>query len=261
MSKNTIRGRAKMLAGTAVMSASVLAGAASCPSYAASSAASAQTIQSLETTVWVRAKLEYKSSDGITDVNDGNITMASDKWKKKGDYYYYSDPVKSGESIDLMKAVKIPTDWDNDYAKKSFSVIVTVEASEALPSDIGWNANSEVSYSQTYETSLAGATKKNLDVAQGNISVELNEYQINPKTGKEEKYQNDKTITPGENISKIVRLTINGDKSIVTKKQGTFTITNIWTGDAANMTLLLGAAAACGGGALLLTNKKRKGAH
>lgn len=258
---NKIKGRAKMLVGTAVMSASVLTGTAFCPSYAASSASTAQTIQSLETTVWVRAKLDYKSNDGITDVNDGNITFASDKWKKRGDYYYYSDPVKSGDSIDLMKAVKIPTTWDNDYAKKSFSIIVTVEASEALPSDLGWSENSEVSYSQTYEMSLNGATKQKLDVAKGDISVELKEYQLNEKTGKEEEYKNDKTITPGENISKIVRLTINGNKSTVTKKKGTFTITNIWTGDAANMTLLLGAAAACGGGALLLANKKKKGAR
>ena len=232
-----------------------------CPSYAMSdtgAAAKTQAVQSLEITVWVRAKLEYKSADGIKDLNDGNIEMASSKWTKRGEYYYYADPVKSGESIDLMKSVQIPSDWDNSYANKKFSVIVTVEASEVLPTDIGWNDNSEVSYSQTFDTSVKGAEQQNLQVTKGNISVGLKEYQINSKTGKEEDYVNDKVITPGEKVSKIVRITINGDKTLVQKKKNTITITNIWTGDNANTSILIGTAVACGGAAALLIMQKKK---
>lgn len=258
---STIKRHTGVIIGAAIMSASVLSGTAVCPVHAMSTTettATSQAVKSLEPTVWVRAKLEYRSNDGIKDITDSNIEMASDKWTKKGEYYYYADPVKSGESIDLMKGVRIPSDWDNSYAKKNFSIIVTVEASEVLPTDLGWNENSEVSYSQTFETSAKGAEKQNLQVTKGNISVALNEYQIDSKTGKEEAYENDKTITPGENISKIVRITINGDKSLVAKKKNTITITNIWTGDNANMAILFGTAAACGGGAALLAIQKKK---
>ena len=257
----TLKRQTKVLIGAAVMSASAFACTAVCPSYAMSdtgAAAKTQAVQSLETTVWVRAKLEYKSADGIKDLNDGNVEMASSKWTKRGEYYYYADPVKSGESIDLMKSVQIPSDWDNSYANKNFSVIVTVEASEVLPTDIGWNDNSEVSYSQTFDTSVKGAEQQNLQVTKGNISVGLKEYQINSKTGKEEDYVNDKVITPGENVSKIVRITINGDKTLVQKKKNTITITNIWTGDNANTSILIGTALACGGAATLLVMQKKK---
>lgn len=256
----TFKRQTKVLFGAVVLSASALACTAVCPSYAMSdTAANTQAVQSLETTVWIRAKLEYPSSDGVKDIGDDNIEMASSKWTKKGEYYYYADPVRSGESIDLMKSVWIPSDWDNSYANKNFSVIVTVEASEVLPTDTGWNENSEVSYSQTFDTSVKGAEQQNLQVTKGNITIGLKEYQVDSKTGKEEEYVNDKIITPGEKVSKIVRITVNGDKSLIQKQKKTITITNIWTGDYANASILIGTAVACGGVATLLFLQKKKG--
>lgn len=237
-----------------IMSVIAAAGLLVCPACTANVMAATQTIS--EPTVWLRAKLEYKSDDGISDITDDNIEMASDKWKKQGDYFYYSDPVKSGDTIDLMKSVQISSTWTEKNANKKFSIVVTVEASECLPTDTGWNSNSEIAYSQSFETSLAGANKANLEVTKGNITVALKEYQLNAKTGKEEDYKNDKIITPGEKVSKIVRLTINGNKSVLTKKQNTITITNIWTGDTTNLLLLLGIGAACAGGAVIIVKVK-----
>lgn len=79
-------------------------------------------------TAWIRAKLEYTSDDGIRGLSDHMVTLDSDEWIKAGEYYYYSAPVEKDSSIDFVREVRIPTEWDESYADKSFSVIVTADA-------------------------------------------------------------------------------------------------------------------------------------
>lgn len=79
-------------------------------------------------TAWIRAKLEYTSDDGIRGLSDQMVTLDSDEWIKAGDYFYYPVPVEKDSSIDFVKEVRIPTEWDESYADKSFSIIVTADA-------------------------------------------------------------------------------------------------------------------------------------
>lgn len=77
---------------------------------------------------WIRAKLEYVSKDGLTGLSDDMCTLDSEDWMRCGDYYYYTKPVPSKESIDFLKKVKMPTDWDSTTAENEFSLIVTADA-------------------------------------------------------------------------------------------------------------------------------------
>lgn len=79
-------------------------------------------------TAWIRAKLEYTSDDGIRGLSDHMVTLDSDEWIKAGDYYYYLEPVEKDSFIDFVREVRIPTEWDESYADKSFSIIVTADA-------------------------------------------------------------------------------------------------------------------------------------
>lgn len=78
--------------------------------------------------VWVRAKLEYFSKDGMEGLSDEMISLASDRWVQAGGYYYYILPVEKAGSIDFIHAVSIPPGWDSSAAGKQFSIIVTAEA-------------------------------------------------------------------------------------------------------------------------------------
>lgn len=163
------------------------------------------------TNVWIRAKISYESDGGLTGLSDEMVTLASDKWSKKNGYYYYTSPLQSGQSVDLMKSVQIPVSWNNNDSGKTFNVVVTVEAAEAFPGDSGWNEGSAAVYSQSFDMSKQNAEKNGVSVQQGNIRIRLEEFQnVN---GKEQPYENNRIVVPGETVSKIVRITVEGEKS------------------------------------------------
>lgn len=77
---------------------------------------------------WIRTKIEYSSKDGINGLSEDMIDLDSDNWKKYGDYYYYMAPLEKKESIIFINKVTIPYEWDQNYAEKKFSIIVSAEA-------------------------------------------------------------------------------------------------------------------------------------
>lgn len=79
-------------------------------------------------TAWIRAKLEYTSADGINRLSDEMVSLSSDRWIKAGDYYYYKEALDKNASIDFIDKVMIPPEWDESYAEKSFSIVVTANA-------------------------------------------------------------------------------------------------------------------------------------
>lgn len=82
----------------------------------------------LANTAWIRMKLEYTSDDGIKDLSDDMVVLASDEWIQAGDCWYWPEPVEKGESVDFIRQVTIPPEWDETYAGKEFAIVVTAEA-------------------------------------------------------------------------------------------------------------------------------------
>lgn len=76
---------------------------------------------------WIRAKIEYTSDDGIQGMSDDMVTMSEKTWKKVGDYYYFTEPLDR-DTIEFIRAVRIPPEWDETYSDKSFTVMITVDA-------------------------------------------------------------------------------------------------------------------------------------
>lgn len=77
--------------------------------------------------VWIRAKVEYTSDDGLDFLNDKMLGISDSNWKKIDEYFYYTKPVEK-ETIDFIDTIIVPYEWDSDYAEKKFSVIITAEA-------------------------------------------------------------------------------------------------------------------------------------
>ena len=163
------------------------------------------------TTVWIRAQVSYESDGSLTGLSDEMITLSSADWTKKDGWFYYGKPLESGQSVDLMKSVQIPPTWNNNDSGKTFNIVVKVEAAEAFPGDSGWKDGSPAVYSQSFDMSKQNAEKYELTVQQGSIKIRLEEFQ--EKDGKEQSYENNKVVVPGETVSKIVRIKVEGEKS------------------------------------------------
>lgn len=77
-------------------------------------------------TALLRAKLTISNTGGAT-VNVVATTVAT--WEAGDDgYYYYNGTGNSGDAIDFVTAVTVPTALTNADANKSFSIDIVVEA-------------------------------------------------------------------------------------------------------------------------------------
>lgn len=165
----------------------------------------------------LRAKITYEYDEGLDGLSDKMINFASEKWKKDGDWYYYSDPVESGQKVRFINGVQLPTEWTSEQSDLGFRIVITVEASEVAKGEDGWDENKEASYSETFELWNNGYEHaEDIYVKEGDIKVTVNEYQLDDD-GKEVPYENDKVITPGQHVSKIVEFAVSGQKGALIK--------------------------------------------
>lgn len=77
---------------------------------------------------WIRAKVEYNTSDGLDGMSDDMLDGMSKEWKKCGSYFYYTQPVEKESSIELFKGIVVPREWDEIYEDKGFSIGITAQA-------------------------------------------------------------------------------------------------------------------------------------
>lgn len=77
---------------------------------------------------WLRMKIEYVSVDGIQGMSDEMLTLDSEQWEKIGEYWYWKQPISTDQSIDFIRDVKVPSEWDESYSGKKFSIVITAEA-------------------------------------------------------------------------------------------------------------------------------------
>ena len=159
---------------------------------------------------WVRAKLDYEYDEGITGLNDSIIDFAKGWEKKEDGWYYYKFNVKPGDKVRFITCVHVPPEWTEKLENKKFRIIVTAELSEVAPEDTGWDSNTKVNYQKTFDVWSQGyAHDEDVWIEEGKTTIKVNEYQLD-KDGKEVPYENDKLITPGQPVSKIVELEIDG---------------------------------------------------
>ena len=87
-------------------------------------------INNLGAECYLRAKITYTiDGEKYNELNyiDGNFK----DWPNDGEYYYYEEPVKKEETLDLFNVIHIPGDLDVDKVDSNVSVNVLVEAVQA----------------------------------------------------------------------------------------------------------------------------------
>ena len=81
---------------------------------------------------WVRARLIFSNKrDSVEGLDESNIKGISEKWIKKGDYYYYKKILGKSESADFFQEVSVPKKWDNEHALQKLGIEIRAEAIQA----------------------------------------------------------------------------------------------------------------------------------
>lgn len=89
-------------------------------------------ITNLAAPCWVRASVSYENDKKeLEGLSDGNLLGISEKWKKQGEYYYYTDVLAHGESVTLFTAVEIPSQWTEMHASQKLKVNIQADAIQA----------------------------------------------------------------------------------------------------------------------------------
>ncbi len=154
--------------------------------------------------VWIRAKVEYS----LSGMSDSGTTFESN-WSKGSDgWYYYKNAVDANKEITFIKSVSVPSTFTNKDSGQKFDVKITAEAEQVITGSSGWDSNRAADYSQSYEdaTSTNDSTKT---FTKGTIALAISEYQLN-SSGQEVTYVDNKSVVPGQVVSKIVKIKYTG---------------------------------------------------
>lgn len=112
---------------------------------------------------WIRAKLEFNKY-----LTDNDVEIASEKWKKFGDYYYYTEPVGKNEHVELTKAINIPGSLTESVTGDTFKLNTTVDAVQVA------NFTPDFTSSDPwFGTVIEGCLHSNPDVKVDNTSDEF----------------------------------------------------------------------------------------
>lgn len=75
-------------------------------------------------------------------LSDEELDGISDEWVKQGEYYYYTQPLKNGESADFFQNVTIPAAWTSKAQDRVLGLTVTAEAVQAANFTPDFNSES-----------------------------------------------------------------------------------------------------------------------
>lgn len=75
-------------------------------------------------------------------LSDEELDGISDNWIQQGEYYYYTQPLKNGESADFFQTVTIPSAWSSKASDCELGVTITAEAVQAANFTPNFNSDS-----------------------------------------------------------------------------------------------------------------------
>ena len=81
---------------------------------------------------WVRVRITYTDDlEGEKGMDDSNLSGMSERWVKKGEYFYYTRKLKQGESADVFTGVSVPREWTEAYQEKHLGITIVADAIQA----------------------------------------------------------------------------------------------------------------------------------
>lgn len=157
---------------------------------------------------YVRAKTNIISDTSI-DLGD-YVKGVSEKWEKRGEYYYYKESLSLGSSVNFFESIKIPETLANEYQNASFKLEVVAEAVQAknftldfTKSDPWGGLSAQANVNVNYDSSgkAAKITVKYEDTSQTDIKVP------------EDFFSGLSKISPGDTLKSAIKIKNTSSKS------------------------------------------------
>lgn len=82
-------------------------------------------------TAWIRAKTEYWSEDGLQGMSDDMLDGINALWVRRGEYFYFTEPVPTGSSVEFFREITVPREWGREAAGGKFCIGITAQAIQA----------------------------------------------------------------------------------------------------------------------------------
>ncbi len=78
---------------------------------------------------WVRARISYENDRReLESLSDENLMGMPYGWVKQGEYYYYTEILKKGETVTLFQELEIPSDWTEEHSLQRLQVDIQADA-------------------------------------------------------------------------------------------------------------------------------------
>ncbi len=149
---------------------------------------------------WIRAKVLVSGDRRIEDLDESWVTLCDDQnWLKKGEFWYYTEPVDHGKTIRFTKEVHVPADEDNSTSGAPFQVVVWADAVQYENFKPNFNAE-DPWFGTVIETSVYD-TFRNKENGETHffVSYEGGAQGLIANTG--DVFANFRTLMPGDTVS------------------------------------------------------------
>lgn len=78
---------------------------------------------------WIRVKISFQNSlETKEGFEEKHIEGISRNWKKKGEYYYYTKILNTGESVDFFTGVFVPSSWTEEHSGQKLQIGLQADA-------------------------------------------------------------------------------------------------------------------------------------
>ena len=162
---------------------------------------------------YLRASFTYSgATDELEGLSDDDLTGMTEDWEKIGDYWYYKNVLKKGESTDIFQGISVPADWTEAHASQELKVNVRAEAIQAKNFKPDYSAmspwgNHTIELALTEDDGEVTEVQKNVK-----LSVEFNGDAHKLVAAPKNFFQNFGTMMPGDTFSDSVKLSNTTDK-------------------------------------------------
>ena len=81
---------------------------------------------------WIRIQINYDTENGELAFTDDMISPDPANWTRRGDYWYCTHTLETGDAEEFVRNIKIPHTWDSKDAGKEFEINIRADAVQAV---------------------------------------------------------------------------------------------------------------------------------
>ena len=177
------------------------------------------SIRNLAEDCYIRVQVDFECDPEKDDRNSWKhldydaLEGISERWLPIGEYFYYRDPVSTGEVVPFLKSVSIPASWTEETMDHETGMTITAEAVQAIhfnpdyDSEAPWG-DTEIELCVHKNTGEVQKKDKNYQSLTVTVEGAAARLLVFPA----DFFQNLKTLMPGDTVSDSFSIRNNTEK-------------------------------------------------